>query len=79
MKIGIFTFHCAQNYGAVLQAYGLQEYLISQGHDVYIIDYRPDYLIAPYKIFSFKKDGRIPGFYAFLREVSLLLILSPIA
>lgn len=69
MKIGIFTFHCAQNYGAVLQAYGLQEYLISQGHDVYIIDYRPDYLIAPYKIFSFKKDGRIPGFYAFLREV----------
>lgn len=54
MKIGIFTFHCAQNYGAVLQAYGLQEYLLSQGHDAYIIDYRPDYLVRMYQIASYK-------------------------
>lgn len=51
MKIGILTFHCAINYGAVLQAYGLQEYLKSLGHEVYIIDYRPDYLITPYRLF----------------------------
>lgn len=51
MKIGILTFHCAHNYGAVLQAYGLLEFLKSQGHEVHIIDYRPMILIAPYRIF----------------------------
>lgn len=69
MKIGVFTFHCAQNYGAVLQAYGLQEYLLSQGHDAYIIDYRPDYLIAPYKIFSFQRNGGKTGLLTLIREI----------
>lgn len=55
MKVGILTFHIAINYGAVLQAYGLQEYLKKLGHEVYIIDYRPDYLLAPYKTFQWKK------------------------
>lgn len=40
MKIGILTFHRAINYGAVLQAYALQEVLLGYGHEVYIIDYR---------------------------------------
>lgn len=53
MKIGIFTFHCAVNYGAVLQTYCLQEVLKSMGHEVYVIDYRPEYLIDPYKIFVY--------------------------
>lgn len=44
MKIGILTFHCAHNYGAVLQAFSLQEYLKSLGHEVYLIDYRPNYI-----------------------------------
>lgn len=44
MKIGILTFHCAHNYGAVLQCYALQETLKSMGHDVHIINYRPNYL-----------------------------------
>lgn len=48
MKIGILTFHCAVNYGAVLQAYALQEILRSLGHEVYVIDYRPDYLTEAY-------------------------------
>lgn len=42
MKLGILTFHAAHNYGAVLQAYGLLKYLTSLGHDVFVIDYRPD-------------------------------------
>lgn len=62
MKIGILTFHCAHNYGAVLQAYALQEYLKSCGHQVEIIDYRPDYLVRGYKAFPFPS----------LRNVSLL-------
>ena len=44
MKIGILTFHCSYNFGAVLQCYALQEYLKSLGHDVKILNYRPGYL-----------------------------------
>ncbi|MBP3303102.1 MAG: polysaccharide pyruvyl transferase family protein [Opitutales bacterium] len=62
MKIGILTFHCAHNYGAVLQAYGLQEYLKSCGHEVEIIDYRPTYLTNAYEAFP------LPD----LRKISLL-------
>ena len=40
MKIGIITFHAAMNYGSVLQAFALQEYLRSRGNDVSIIDFR---------------------------------------
>ncbi len=39
MKVGILTFHRAINYGAVLQAYALQETLIHLGHEVKVIDY----------------------------------------
>lgn len=45
MKIGILTFHCAYNYGAVLQAYALQEYLLQLGNKAYIINYKPKYLL----------------------------------
>lgn len=44
MKVGILTIHCNYNYGALLQSYALQEYLLSLGHEVYIINYRPRYL-----------------------------------
>ncbi len=40
MKIGILTFHWATNYGAILQAYCLQEYLREQSHEVEIINYK---------------------------------------
>ena len=45
MKIKTITCHDVYNYGASLQAYALQTYLESQGHDVEIIDYKPDYLL----------------------------------
>lgn len=53
MKLGILTFHSAHNYGATLQAYGLQEYLKSLGHEAYVIDYRPEYITSCYP-----RDGR---------------------
>ena len=56
MKIGIFTYHIVDNYGAVLQAYCLQEYLRMQGYDVYIVNYTPDYLIKPYMVFSYSSQ-----------------------
>ncbi len=41
MKIGILTFHHTTNYGATLQSYALQRYLIQLSHEVELIDYRP--------------------------------------
>lgn len=42
MKIGILTFHHGANYGAVLQTYALWKTIKNDGHDVEIIDYRPE-------------------------------------
>lgn len=44
MKIGILTFACAYNYGAMLQCYALQQTLKGLGHEVEVINYRPKYL-----------------------------------
>ena len=72
MKIGILTFHCAHNYGAVLQAYALQSYLCGLGHDARIVDYRPAYLTRQYESFSlyhwFSKNP-IRGIRKFAREI----------
>jgi hypothetical protein len=40
LKIGILTFHCAHNYGAVLQAYSLQTFLQSLLIDCKMIDFQ---------------------------------------
>ena len=39
MKVGIVTFFCVPNYGAMLQAYSLWKYLEERGHEVEFIDY----------------------------------------
>ena len=41
-KIGIITFHNSVNYGAVMQTYGLQEFLKNNGYNVEIVDYVND-------------------------------------
>lgn len=38
-KIGLITFHRVYNYGAVIQAYALQQVLIKEGYDCTIIDF----------------------------------------
>lgn len=50
MKIGIITYHCADNYGAVLQCYALQEVIKRMGHDVKIIDYRNPVVLNDYVV-----------------------------
>lgn len=52
MKIGILTFHRAYNYGAVLQCYALQQYLLSYGFKVEVIDYKQPWIDACFKPFS---------------------------
>ena len=51
-KIGILTYHRAENYGALLQAYALLTYLKSLGHRVSFVDYWPAYHSDYFKIFS---------------------------
>lgn len=50
MKIKTITCHDVYNAGAGLQAYALARYLREQGHDVQIIDYKPDYLSRHYSL-----------------------------
>lgn len=77
MKIGIFTFHCAANYGAVLQTYCLQEVLKGMGHEVYVIDYRPKYLIEPYKTFSYDPTS-FDSFFAKCKGLLRACLVTPI-
>lgn len=66
MVIGLLTFHFVENYGAVLQAYALEKTLTQLGHEVQIIDYRPQYLSNQYKLIDNSifhnlriKDGKL--------------------
>ena len=47
-KVGILTFHCADNCGAMLQAYGLKYYLMERGTDVEIVNYEPPFMTGWY-------------------------------
>lgn len=59
MKVGILTFNNTLNFGAVLQAYALQETVISFGHTAEVIDYTNTFIenkeknnlrLSPYSI-----------------------------
>lgn len=50
MKVGIITFHNADNYGAVLQCYALQQFLTRMGHVAEIIDYRNSHIEDVYQL-----------------------------
>lgn len=43
-KVGILTFHCADNFGAMLQAYGLKTYLRERGIAADIVPYEPPFM-----------------------------------
>lgn len=42
--VGILTFHCADNYGAMLQSYGLRHYLWMKGIEADLIPYEPPFM-----------------------------------
>lgn len=52
MKICTITCHDVYNHGASLQAYSLMNHLKREGHEVEIIDYKPDYLSNHYNLLS---------------------------
>lgn len=75
MNIKTITCHHVYNYGATLQAYALQEYLESLGHNVEIIDYRLPTHIR-YELFKPYPQGRI---YNIIKAIPLLkYILCPL-
>ena len=48
-KIGLLTFHCAHNYGAVLQCYSTFRFLEKQGYEPEVINYRNSAIVERYK------------------------------
>ena len=54
-KVGIITFHCAHNYGALLQVYALQEMIKNLGYKSRIIDYRNKNILNAYKLIKYSK------------------------
>lgn len=57
MRICILTFHRAQNYGAVLQAYALQNKIEELGYTCDILDYRCEKIENSYKLFRVKSPS----------------------
>lgn len=59
MKIGILTFHRAINYGAFLQAFALQKYLVNLGYQVEMVDYWPEAHEVTYKLFYINPNATV--------------------
>lgn len=66
MNIGILTFHWATNYGAVLQAFALQQVICGMGHDVKIINYKP--WNADINLYSLIRYGKLLHPFKLRRE-----------
>lgn len=75
MKIGILTFHCAHNYGAVLQCYALQETLRGMGYEVEVINYQPEYIRKVYKVINLQRirsKNPLKVIFKIIKELILL-------
>ena len=77
MKIGILTFQRADNYGAMLQCYALQEYLKGAGHEVEVIDYRNYNLEKDHEVkfnaskwVTFLLEGHLRSFVMYFKNLS---------
>lgn len=77
MKIGILTYHRSHNYGALLQAVALRYFLSSLGHDVFFVDYWPEYHKRMYRIIDIqyiKEHSLVKSLKYLLRESLVLPI-----
>ena len=75
MKIGILTFHRAENFGAFLQCYALQESIKKLNNEVEIIDYVSPQMEEGYKLVNFKRNKRRNPFfiiYNLIKEIYFL-------
>jgi hypothetical protein len=75
MKIGILTFHRANNYGAFLQAFSLRNYLKTLGHNVDFVDYWPTAHAGEYEVLSLRNIYRHShGIIDFIRLLCHVLL-----
>ena len=44
MKVGLFTYHFSENYGALYQAYALRQWLLQSGIEAEFVNYHPSYV-----------------------------------
>ena len=74
MKIGILTFHNAENYGAVLQCYALQTYLSTiTDKEVCVIDYKNKEVKQQYSLL-YKKPENLTSLFKQLITVPIYLL-----
>ena len=73
MTIKTLTCHNVYNYGASLQAFALQEYLMQAGHQVEIIDYLPSYMDKAYRIrFDLYNVSKSSKYYNYVEKLPFL-------
>lgn len=72
-KIGIITYHCADNLGAVLQVYALQKKINKLGLESEVIDFRPLTLLYPFGLRRLK-DVKTIGLFRTIKSIIVLMI-----
>lgn len=73
-EVGILTFHCADNYGGMLQAYGLKRYLTRKGLKAHMIPYEPPFMTGRHWWIPYAPVGNIVlifgwGLYKWMRNL----------
>lgn len=63
MKIDTLTTYDVYNYGASLQAYALQQYILSLGYDSEIIRYQPEYLRRKYDCWWVNPESKASKYF----------------
>ena len=63
MRVGILTFHRADNYGALFQAYSLYKVLSAMGAETELIDYRSTAIEEEYRYGMFPRLSKNPIYW----------------
>lgn len=67
-KVYTVTFHSANNYGAMLQAYALQKFLDSN-YDTKILNYNNSYIASGYRVFRLPSKNLKKSVINFMKDV----------
>lgn len=76
MKVYIITLHRAENYGSVLQAFALQEYIKRLGHKVVIMDYHPERYTTKGRLLRLKNQKKLQKSFLFLLLARIFILPS---
>ena len=68
-RVGVITFHNYDNYGAILQSYGLQKKLRELGTYPEIIDYSCQYISNPFRLVNLKEKGLFNYIYGAIGHI----------